>query len=471
MLFSSVEFLYYFLPVTFLVYFLIPTPKGSPKLRNYWLLLMSLVFYGWGEPRYLALMAVQMFSGWGFGLLIERWRGKKGCKIALVGSIVAGVGSLMFFKYTNFFVVNINNFTGTSIPLLKLAMPIGISFYTFQILSYDFDLYFGVAKVQKNFFTLCTYVTLFPQLIAGPIVRYADIEKELENREHTLKRFSEGARRFVVGLGKKVLLANVLGEFVAICKKGDSSVFGAWLYVIAYALHIYFDFSGYSDMAIGMGKALGFNFLENFNYPYIAKSVSDFWRRWHMSLSTWFRDYVYIPLGGNRVKLPRYVFNVMVVWFLTGFWHGADWNFMAWGTYFGVLLLFEKFVLGNALKKLPRFVSHIYMFLAILFGWIFFDSETLQIAVMRIGHMFGAGADGLIGDEMLYYLRSYFVPLAIAAVGCTPLPSKIAAKLAGGAKSSRIMTVFEPLAVCALIVAVTAYLVDGSFNPFIYFRF
>ena len=471
MLFSSVEFLYYFLPVTLLGYFLVPMPKGSPKLRNCWLLLMSLIFYGWGEPRYLALMAAQMFSAWGFGLLVELWRGKKGAKIALFGAVAVGIGSLMFFKYTNFFIVNINGFTGSSIPLLKLVMPIGISFYTFQVLSYDFDLYFGRTKVQKNFFTLCTYVTLFPQLIAGPIVRYTDVEKELERRVHSLKKFSGGAKRFVAGLAKKVLLANVLGEFVAIYKSGDSSVFGTWLYIIAYGLHIYFDFSGYSDMAIGMGKILGFDFLENFNYPYIAKSVSDFWRRWHMSLSTWFRDYVYIPLGGNRVKTPRYIFNVMVVWFLTGFWHGADWNFMAWGAYFGVLLLVEKFVLGNVLKKLPRFVSHVYMLLAVLFGWMFFDSETLQIAGMRIGYMFGAGANGLIGADMLYYLRSYLVPLLAAAVGCTPLPAKLAAKLAGGVYGRRVMVVLEPIALCLLTVAVTAYLVDGSFNPFIYFRF
>ena len=467
MLFSSIEFLYYFLPITLLVYFLIPMPGGSPKLRNYWLLFASLVFYGWGEPRYLLLMAVQMLSAWGFGLLVDLWRGKRGSKLALIGAIVVGIGSLMFFKYTNFFIVNINGWVGASIPLLKVVMPIGISFYTFQVLSYDFDLYLGRVKVQKNFFTLCTYVTLFPQLIAGPIVRYADVEKALEKRSHSLRRFAEGARRLTFGLGKKVLLANVLGEFVALYKEsGDTSVFGTWLYIIAYALHIYFDFSGYSDMAIGMGKILGFDFLENFNYPYIARGVSDFWRRWHMSLSTWFRDYVYIPLGGNRVKLPRYIFNVMVVWFLTGFWHGADWNFMAWGTYFGVLLLFERFVLGKLLDKLPRFVSHIYMFLAVLIGWMFFDSESLALAGQRIGYMFGAGASSLIGADMAYYLRSYLVVIAVAVIGCTPLPKKLAEKISG-----RAMTVLEPLLLCVLIVAVTAYLVDGSFNPFIYFRF
>ncbi|MCL2813554.1 MAG: MBOAT family protein [Oscillospiraceae bacterium] len=472
MLFSSVEFLYFFLPVTLLVYFLIPMPGKSPKLRNYWLLLMSLVFYGWGEPRYLALMAVQMLAGWGFGLLIDLWRGKKGAKIALAGAVIVGVGSLVFFKYTNFFIVNINGFSGASIPLLKLVMPIGISFYTFQLLSYEFDLYSGSIRAQKNFFTLCTYVALFPQLIAGPIVRYADIENDLEKRSHSLDKFAGGVRRFVIGMGKKVLLANVLGEFVELAKKsGEVSVFGTWIYVIAYALHIYFDFSGYSDMAIGIGKMLGFNFPENFNYPYIASGISDFWRRWHISLSAWFRDYVYIPLGGNRVKMPRYVFNVMVVWFLTGFWHGADWNYMAWGAYFGVLLLFERFFLGKALQKLPRFVSHLYMALAICIGWMFFDSETLALAGQRIGYMFGAGADSLIGADMLYYLRSYFVPLAAAAVGCTPLPSKLAAKLAGGAAGRRVMTVLEPLAVCAALLAVTACLVDGSFNPFIYFRF
>ena len=472
MLFSSIEFLYYFLPATLIVYFLIPTPGGSPKIRNYWLLIASLIFYGWGEPSYLILMAFQVFSAWAFGFIIERRRGKLLGRLALIGAVIVGIGSLMFFKYTNFFLTNINGFFSTNIPLLKIVMPIGISFYTFQVLSYDFDLYLGKTKLQKNFFVLCTYVSMFPQLIAGPIVRYVDVERELVKRTHSLEKISSGMRRLVIGLGKKVLIANVLGEFVAAYKNsGETSVFGTWLYIIVYALHIYFDFSGYSDMAIGMGKILGFDFLENFNYPYIAKSVSDFWRRWHMSLSTWFRDYVYIPLGGNRVKTPRYIFNVMVVWFLTGFWHGANWNFMAWGTYFGLLLLFEKFVLGKLLNKLPRFISHVYMILIVLIGWMFFDSDSLSLAFTRIGYMFGIGSDKLIGSEMLYYLRSYAVPVLAALIGCTPLPSRIAKKLTENKKYSAVMTLLEPLTVAVIIIAVTAYLVDGSFNPFIYFRF
>jgi alginate O-acetyltransferase complex protein AlgI len=468
MLFSSLEFLYYFLPVTLLVYFLIPMPCGSPKLRNHWILFTSLVFYGWGEPRFLILMLAQSTCGWVFGLLLERFRGKKGGRIVLVGSVLTGISSLMFFKYADFFLSNLNRLPGLSVPLFGVIMPIGISFYTFQILSYNFDVYLGKIKAQRNFFTLFTYIAIFPALIAGPIVRYTDLKEELIKRGHSIELFACGVRRFTIGLGKKVLIANIFGELVAIYKSsGDASVLGAWLYIVAFAFHVYFDFSGYSDMAIGMGKMLGFHFPENFNYPYIAKSVTDFWRRWHMSLSYWFRDYVYIPLGGNRVKLPKLVFNILVVWFLTGFWHGANWNFIAWGAYFGVLLLLEKFFFGKLIAKLPGFFSHLYLILCVIIGWTIFDNESIGLALTRMGYMLGVGTDGVTSREMLYYFRSYLVPICIAFVGCTPLPARIA----NHAKSKHIMTVFEPLAVAFIIISVTAYLVDGSFNPFIYFRF
>jgi alginate O-acetyltransferase complex protein AlgI len=462
--------LYYFLPAVLILYFLAPMRGGSPRWRNWVLLLASLLFYAFGEPVYVLLMIGQILSGWGFGLLIERWRGKPAARWALIGSLVVGLGGLMFFKYTDFFLANISAL-GLSVGALGLIMPIGISFYTFQILSYDIDLYRGRTAVQRNPATFATYVSLFPQLIAGPIVRYADVAAELEHRRHSVEDVAAGARRLVIGLGKQVLVANVLGELVNLCRDGDGSVLSAWLYIVAYALHIYFDFSGYSDMAIGMGRMFGFRFLENFNYPYVAKSVTEFWRRWHISLSSWFRDYVYIPLGGNRVGPGRHIFNILVVWFLTGFWHGAGWNFIAWGLYFAALLLLEKFLLGGLLAKLPSGVSRLYLVLCVLLGWIFFDATSMGQATAHLGLLFGNGGGGLVGPDALYYLRSYLTPLLIAAVGCTPLPKTLAARLAGKAAGRRALTVLEPLFVAVLLLLITAYLVDGSFNPFIYFRF
>ena len=446
-------------------------PKGSPRFRNLTLLVASLVFYAWGEPSYVFLMAAQCISAWGFGLLIDKFRGKKTSKAFMLVSALISLSGLIFFKYTNFFISNINSLTNSNIPLISLLMPIGISFYTFQILSYTFDLHRGTTEVQRNPLYFSTYVTLFPQLIAGPIVRYVDVARDLHKREHSLPRFALGARRFIIGLGKKMLLANMFGELVAISKQsGEQSVLFAWLYVAAFALQVYFDFSGYSDMAIGLGHIFGFKFLENFNYPYIADSITNFWRRWHMSLSSWFRDYVYIPLGGNRVPALRFLLNIMIVWMLTGFWHGADWNFILWGGFFGIILLIEKFFLAKALDKMPRPLRHVYVMVIVFISWAFFDASGFNEAFAVIGRMFGVGtgASGLAGNEALYYLRSYAVPFIIGAVGATPLLKKLADKM--GAKPV-LMSILEPMVLAILLIAATAKMVDGSFNPFIYFRF
>ena len=444
-------------------------PKGSLRLRNLVLLLASLVFYAWGEPKYVILMAFQCVAAWGFGLLIDKNRGRKTAKAFMLLSAIVSLSGLVFFKYTNFFISNINNMTGAGIPLVGLLMPIGISFYTFQILSYTFDLYKGTTEVQRNPLYFSTYVTLFPQLIAGPIVRYIDVQNDLTKREHSLQRFAMGARRFIIGLGKKMLLANMFGELVAIYKQsGNQTVLFAWLYVAAFAFQVYFDFSAYSDMAIGLGYILGFRFLENFNYPYIADSITDFWRRWHMSLSSWFRDYVYIPLGGNRVRPLRFIFNIMVVWMLTGFWHGADWNFILWGGFFGVILLVEKFFLGSALGKTPKLIRHVYVMLIVLISWVFFDASGFGEAFTVIGRLFGAGATTLAGNESLYYLRSYAVSFIVGIIGVTPLLKRIAEKINS---KPALATILEPVALVLLMIASTAKMVDGSFNPFIYFRF
>ena len=469
MVFSSPTFLYYFLPITLIIYFITPTPKGSPRLRNLTLLAASLVFYAWGEPRYVFLMAAQCVFAWGFGLLIDKYRSRKAAKIYMIISIVVSFSGLIFFKYANFFVTNINNAVNGGIPLIDLLMPIGISFYTFQIVSYTLDLYRGHTEVQRNVLDFSAYVTMFPQLVAGPIVRYSDISRELAKRVHSWSGFAMGARRFIIGLGKKMLLANLFGELVNIYKQsGDQSVLFAWIYLIAYTLQIYFDFSGYSDMAIGLGHVFGLKFPENFNYPYIADSITNFWRRWHMSLSGWFRDYVYIPLGGNHVKALRQVFNILIVWMLTGFWHGADWNFILWGGYFGIILLIEKFFFGKLLDKTPKILRHLYVMLIVIIGWAFFDATGVGAAGSVIGRMFGAGASGFAGNEAIYYLRSYAVPVVIGIFGVTPSIRIFAEKID---KKKILVTVLEPVVLAAILIAATACMVDGSFNPFIYFRF
>ena len=469
MVFSSPTFLYYFLPITLILYFIVPMPKGSPRLRNLVLLITSLVFYAWGEPRYVFLMIAQCVLAWGFSLLIDKYHGKKAAKALMIVSVIISFSGLVFFKYANFFITNVNNIAGSGIPLIRLLMPIGISFYTFQLVSYTIDLYRRDIEVQRNVFDFSTYIALFPALIAGPIVRYSDIARELGKRVHSWAGFATGARRFIIGLGKKMLLANLFGELVSIYKdSGEQSVLFVWIYLIAYTLQIYFDFSGYSDMAIGIGHIIGFKFPENFNYPYIADSITNFWRRWHMTLSGWFRDYVYIPLGGNRVKLVRHVINILIVWMLTGFWHGADWNFILWGGYFGVVLLIEKLFLGKALEKAPRVIRHVYVMLIVFISWAFFDALSFDAAFNLIGRMFGAGAGAFAGNEALYYLRSYAVPIVVGVIGVTPLVKKIAGKVDS---KKRLAMVLEPLVLLLILVAATASMVDGSFNPFIYFRF
>ena len=466
MLFSSIPFLYYFLPCVLILYFVVPK-----CLKNTVLLLSSLVFYAWGEPKYVLLMAVSITLGYVFGLLIEIWRGTKLSKLLLILSIVTSLGLLGYFKYADFFIANFNAATGLSVPLLKIALPIGISFYTFQILSYTVDVYRGEVKAQRNYISLAVYVALFPQLIAGPIVRYSDIAAQLESRTHSFSNVALGTRRFILGLAKKVLIANALGELCDIFKESnDKSVLFFWLYAIAFTLHIYFDFSGYSDMAIGLGKIFGFDFLENFDYPYISGSITEFWRRWHMSLGSWFRDYVYIPLGGNRVSKARWFLNIFIVWMLTGFWHGAAWNFIVWGLFFAILLIIEKLWLLKPLKK-SKVLSHIYVMFFVIISFVIFNAADMKEAFSYIGGMFGAGGIPFISEEWLYYLRSYGVVLIVAIIGATPLVKKLVLSVKKKSTGEKIMNIAEPIMLVALLLVITAYLVDGSFNPFLYFRF
>ncbi|MBQ8391882.1 MAG: MBOAT family protein [Clostridia bacterium] len=466
MIFSSIAFLYYFLPVTLVLYFLTPRP-----LKNTTLLLVSLFFYGWGEPKYVFLMIATVLLGYVFGLLIERYRSKPVSKVFLTLSVLSSLAALGYFKYADFFIANFNAVTGLSIPLLRLALPIGISFYTFQILSYSVDVYRGETEAQKNPINLAAYVALFPQLIAGPIVRYCDVALMLKKREHSFQKINEGCCRFVIGLSKKILIANTLGELcTSFTQSADLSVLYYWLYVVSYMLQIYFDFSGYSDMAIGLGKIFGFEFLENFNYPFISKSITEFWRRWHISLGSWFRDYVYIPLGGNRVKRARMLFNIFAVWFLTGFWHGAQWNFIVWGLYFGILLTLEKFFFLKKLEKHPV-IGHIYVLFAAAISFMIFSAENMGDAVSRVGGMFGIGVKSFVSAEFWFNLKNYAIVLLVACIGATPIMKKIKNHADSKWKNTFILDAFEILVPIALLVICTAYLADGSFNPFLYFRF
>ena len=461
MLFSSIPFLYYFLPAVMLCYFL--SPRG---LKNTVLLVISLVFYAWGEPKYVFLMLATIAAFYLCGLAIDRAKTKLWKKLWLYLSVAVGIGFLAVFKYADFFIDSFNKATGLSISLLRLALPVGISFYTFQSLSYTIDVYRGSVPVQKNPITFAAYVTLFPQLIAGPIVRYADVAKELDSRTHNWENILYGVRRFLIGLGKKILIADQFALLIKLFRESpEKSVLFYWLYAIAFMLNIYFDFSGYSDMAIGLGRVFGFHFNENFNYPYISQSVTEFWRRWHMSLGSWFRDYVYIPLGGNRVKRSRWVLNILTVWLLTGLWHGAAWNFVLWGLLFAAMLLLEKWI--PALQKLPGFLKHLYVLLIICISFVLFNGENLSQAGSDLMAMFGLGNIPLVTGHTLYYLRSFGVLFAAGVIGATPLVKRTVEKIG----NTRIGAFLEPIILAAILLLCTACLVDGSFSPFLYFRF
>ena len=459
MLFSSIPFLYYFLPVVLGIYFLVP--KGW---KNTVLLLSSLVFYAWGEPKCVLLMAATILLFYFCGLAMGKWEKQK--KLWLALSVAVSLGLLAVFKYADFFVSSFNAVTGLSVPLLKLALPIGISFYTFQCLSYTIDVYRGKAEVQRNLISFGAYVVLFPQLIAGPIVRYVDVARALESRTHSFRAVYRGLGRFLVGLGKKVLLADQFALLLTAYRDTpDPSVLFAWLYAVGFCLQIYFDFSGYSDMAIGLGRVLGFRFSENFDYPYTARSVTEFWRRWHISLGSWFRDYVYIPLGGNRVKPARWVFNILVVWMLTGLWHGAAWNFVVWGLLFALLLMLEKAV--PQLKEIPGILGHLYVLLMVAVSFVVFNAESFSQAGSDLSAMFGLSGLPLVTEHTLYVLRSFSLLLILGVVGATPLVKNLATKI----RETKAGKVLEAAMYVLLLLVCTAYLVDGSFSPFLYFRF
>ena len=461
MLFSSIPFLYYFLPAVVLVYFAVPR-----ALKNAVLLLFSLVFYGWGEPKLLALMVFTIAMFYFCGLMIERAATARGKKAWLVTSVVISLTLLGVFKYADFFIDSVNAVTGLGIPLLRLALPVGISFYTFQSLSYTIDVYRGRVPAQKNPISFGAYVALFPQLIAGPIVRYVDVARELNSRTHSWEDAMAGIRRFLVGLSKKVILADNFALLMKLFRQsGEKSVLFYWMYAIAFTLNIYFDFSGYSDMAIGLGRVFGFRFIENFNYPYLSKSVTEFWRRWHMSLGSWFRDYVYIPMGGNRVSRGRWVFNILTVWMLTGLWHGASWNFVLWGMMFAVLLLIEKWV--PELQELPTALRHGYVLLAVVLSFVLFNADTLSQAAGNLAGMFGFAGVPLVTKPTLYYLQSYGPLFLMGFVGATPIVRNTARRIG----ETKFGPVLEPAVLILLMLVCTGYLVDGSFSPFLYFRF
>ena len=463
MLFTSISFLYYFLPIVIILYFIVPK-----KFKNFILFLSSIFFYFCGEPIYTFLMIGEIFIAYVGARYLEKHRKKS----ILVSLLAIHIGVLGLFKYSDFTINNINQIFGSKIPLLKLALPIGISFYTFQIISYVVEVYRGKVKAQKSFLKLATYVSLFPQLIAGPIVRYETIEKELDNRTSNFENFAYGVRRFVIGLGKKVLIANMLGELCDVFSTtNEKSVLFYWIFAISYSLQIYFDFSAYSDMAIGLGRMFGFHFLENFNYTYISKSITEFWRRWHMSLSSWFRDYVYIPLGGNRKGTIILVRNIFIVWALTGIWHGANWTFVIWGLMYGIMLIIEKLFLTKHLEKMPSILQRIYVLFTVMISFIIFNANSIGEAWNNIIGLFGANGESLINASTVYYLKSYLVVLVIAIIGSTPLLKNIIEKLKTKTNANKIINLLEPIAMASILIIVTAYLVDNSYNPFLYFRF
>ena len=461
MIFSSITFLFYFLPIVLGIYYIVPN-----KLKNMVLLIASMIFYFYGEPKYILIMIFSIIITYIFGILISKY--KKKSKLFLILSIFTVIGILVYFKYTNFIISNLNLWLSHKIDFIYVILPIGISFYTFQLISYTIDVYREQVKVQTNIFKLAMYVSLFPQLIAGPIVRYSTIESQLEKREYSFDKFSLGVRIFIIGLGKKVLIANILGEittFFAVTT--EVNVLYYWIYAISNMLQIYFDFSGYSDMAIGLGKMFGFDLPSNFNYPYIATSITDFWRRWHISLGTWFRDYIYIPLGGNRVSKLKHIRNILIIWLLTGLWHGAAWNFVLWGLYFGILLLFEKFFLNKFIEKAPKILLRIYVLLTIMISFIIFSANSTEQLIQNISGLFGCGEIPLISAESVYYLKSYFLVFVISIISSTPIFKNIL----NIKNINKLTNLFEPIYLLILFTICTSYIVDSSFNPFLYFRF
>ena len=457
MLFSSITFLFYFLPILLIVYFVVPK-----KFKNLVLFIFSLFFYFYGEPKYGFLLLISCIINYIMGSLIEKHR--KYAKVFLIITLVYNIGQLLYFKYLDFFIENVNNIFNTNIKFMYIVMPIGISFFTFQTISYVIDVYNKKVEASKSFLNFATYVCLFPQLVAGPIVRYETISEELKNRKSNYDTFALGVKRFAIGLFKKVLIANLVGELCAsLSVLTNQSVMSYVFQAVGFTLQIYFDFSGYSDMAIGLGLFFGFHFLENFNYPLVASSITDFWRRWHISLSSFFRDYVYIPLGGNRVSLLKLIRNIFVVWFLTGFWHGASWNFILWGLYFAVILVLEKKLYGKRLNKTKVF-KYIYTIVLVVISFVIFNCETIGDIKIFLSSMFGFSNLPLVNSETLYYIRSYLVLLIIAIIASTPLLKVIGNKL-------KKLEFLEPVIYIGIIILVTAYLIDSSFNPFLYFRF
>lgn len=465
MLFTSISFLYYFLPALIIIYFI--TPK---KYKNIILLIASLLFYLYGEPKYVFLMIAEIIIAYIGAILIDKYKNQS--KNILITTLFIHVFLLIIFKYTDFIIQTINDISNANIKLLNIALPIGISFYTFQIISYVIDVYNGKVKVQKKLINLATYVSLFPQLVAGPIVRYQTVEKELDDRVHSFNNFAYGIRRFSIGLAKKVLIANALGE---LCNKAfalnETTIIFYWIFGISYMLQLYFDFSAYSDMAIGLGRIFGFNFPENFNYPYISKSITEFWRRWHISLSTWFKDYVYIPLGGNRDGKYKQIRNILIVWLLTGIWHGANWTFLIWGLLFGIILIIEKIFLNKFMEKLPSFIRRIYVLFIVMILFIIFNSDNMQVALTNIKGLFGMNGEVFINDYTLHYLKSYLPILIIALFGATPFIKTLIDKLRKNRYVNNIINILEPIFIVMILFVVTSYLIDNSYNPFLYFRF
>ena len=465
MLFTSISFLYYFLPALIIIYFI--TPK---KYKNIILLIASLLFYFYGEPKYVFLMIAEIVIAYTGAILIDKYKNQS--KNILIITLFIHVFLLIIFKYTDFIIQTINDISNANIKLLNIALPIGISFYTFQIISYVIDVYNGKVKVQKNIIKLATYVSLFPQLVAGPIVRYQTVEKELDDRVHSFNNFAYGIRRFSIGLAKKVLIANALGE---LCTKAfvlnETTVIFYWIFGISYMLQLYFDFSAYSDMAIGLGRIFGFNFPENFNYPYISKSITEFWRRWHISLGTWFKDYVYIPLGGNRDGKYKQIRNILIVWLLTGIWHGANWTFLIWGLLFGIILIIEKIFLNKFMEKLPSFIKRIYVLFIVMILFIIFNAENMSVALTNIKGLFGMNGEIFVNDYTLHYLKSYLPLLIIAFLGATPFIKTLIDKLRKNKYVNNIINILEPILIVIILVVVTSYLIDNSYNPFLYFRF